>query len=148
MTPTAELLVVDASVATKWHLTDEADSDIALNLLARFTGGELEFIAPAHIRAEVPSSITVATIRRPPRLTPEEGRAAIDEFLTIGVRTVEDDDLVRAAYAAARQYGCAYYDGLYLALAQRLGVRFILADRRFYTLIQHLPFVVWLPDYR
>ena len=33
MAATAELLVVDASVATKWHLPDEADADIALALL-------------------------------------------------------------------------------------------------------------------
>lgn len=60
---------------------------------------------------------------------------------------VEDDALVLAAYNAAQTYGCAYYDGLYLALAERLGVRFVLADRRFYDLIRHLPFVVWLSDY-
>ncbi|MBI2760227.1 MAG: hypothetical protein HYX51_02230 [Chloroflexi bacterium] len=55
--------------------------------------------------------------------------------------------LVVAAFAVVQQYGCAFYDGLYLALAQRLGVRFILADRPFYNLIQQLPFVVWLGDY-
>ena len=62
--------------------------------------------------------------------------------------THDDDQLITDAYAAAQQYGCAFYDGLYLALAQRLDVRFILADRPFYDRIAQLPFVVWLADYQ
>ncbi len=147
MVATAELLVVDASVATKWHLPDESDADRALLLLDRFAAGELQLIAPQHIRAEVPSAITVATRGRHARLRREQGDAAIDEFLGLALPTVDDDQLVRAAAATAHEYGCAYYDGLYLALAQRLGVRFILADDRFHRLIRHLPLVVWLGDY-
>lgn len=147
MVATAELVVVDASVATKWHLPDETDADIALLLLDRFASGEVQLIAPQHIRSEVPSAITVATRGRQARLTREQGDAAVDEFLGIALPTVDDDQLVRATYATAYEYGCAYYDGLYLALAQRLGVRFILADDRFYRLIRHLPFVTWLSDY-
>ncbi len=147
MVATAELLVVDASVATKWHLPDESDADRALLLLDRFAGGEVQLIAPQHIGAEVPSAITVATRGRHARLRPDQADAAIDEFLAIALPTVDDDQLVRAAAAAAHEYGCAYYDGLYLALAQRLGVRLILADERFHVRIQHLPFVLWLADY-
>ena len=144
---TSELWVVEASVATKWHLPDEADADRAHALLSRFLRGQLRLVAPQHIRAEVPSAITVATRGRTPRLTAEAGAAAIDEFLELPLPTVDDDQLVRAAYAAAQEYGCAFYDGLYLALAQRLNVRFLLADGRFHPLIRHLPFVVWLGDY-
>lgn len=61
MNPTAELWVVDASVATKWHLPDETDADRALALLRRHIDGELQLVAPQHLRAEVPSAITVAT---------------------------------------------------------------------------------------
>jgi predicted nucleic acid-binding protein len=147
MVATAELLVVDASVATKWHLPDEADADIALFLLDRFADGAVQLIAPQHIRAEVPSAITVATRGRQPRLTREQGDAAIDEFLALALPTVDDDPLVRTAAATAHAYGCAFYDGLYLALAQRLEVRFILADERFHRLIRHLPSVIWLGDY-
>jgi predicted nucleic acid-binding protein len=147
MVTTAELLVVDASVATKWHLPDESDADLALLLLERFAAGTVQLIAPGHIRAEVPSAITVATRGRQPRITRTQGDAAIDEFLALALPTVDDDGLVRAAAATAYDYGCAFYDGLYLALAQRLDVRFILADDRFYRLIRHLPSVVWLGDY-
>lgn len=147
MAATADLWVVDASVATKWHLPDEPDADRAHALLTRFLRGQLRLVAPQHIRSEVPSAITVATRGRQARLARAHGDAAIDEFLAVALPTVEDDQLVRAAYAVAHEYGCAFYDGLYFALAQRLGVRFILADDRFYRLIRHLPFVVWLGDY-
>ena len=152
MAATAELLVVDASVATKWHLPDEADADIALALLTRYLRGEVQLVAPQHIRSEVPSAITVATRMTPrgqahPRRTVTQGAQAIADFLALGLPTVDDDVLVAAAYEVAQQYGCAFYDGLYLALAQRLNVRFVLADHRFYALIRQLPFVVWLSDY-
>ena len=152
MAATVELMVVDASVATKWHLTDEPDSTAAVALLRRYTDGALRFVAPQHIRSEVPSAITVATRMVPrgqhqPRITPAQAALYIDDFLALDLPTVDDDALVRAAAGAAQQYGCAFYDALYLALAQRFGARFILADERFYALIRHLPFVVWLSDY-
>ncbi len=62
MATAAELLVVDASVATKWHLTDKDDADKALALLTRYTRGEVYLIAPQHIRSEIPSAITVANL--------------------------------------------------------------------------------------
>ena len=152
MAAIAELLLVDASVATKWYLTDEADANIADVLLTSYGRGEIALTAPQHIRSEVPSAITVATRVVPrgqqqPRRTVEQGAQAIADFLALALPTVDDDELVGAAYAAAQHYGCAYYDGLYLALALRLGVRFIIADHRFYELIRHLSFVVWLADY-
>jgi predicted nucleic acid-binding protein len=147
MVASDDLWVVDASVATKWHLSDEADADRAHALLTRFLRGQVRLVAPQHIRSEVPSAITVATCGRTPRLTTDAGAAAIDEFLGLPLRTIDNDQLVRAAYATAHEFGCAFYDGLYLALAQRLGVRFILADDRFHRLIRHLPFVIWLGDY-
>ena len=151
VTPT-ETLVVDASVATKWYLTDEADAELALRLLTSFGRGALALVAPQQIRSEVPSAITVATRtilrgQQHPRQTVAQGARAIADFLALDLPTVDDNELVMAAYEVAQQYGCAFYDGLYLALAQRLGVRFILADQRFYALIRQLPFVVWLGDY-
>ena len=147
MVSAAELLVVDASVVVKWFLPDETDMALARSLLTQFAQGRVQFIAPQHIRSEVPSAITVATRGRQPRITVAQGDAAIADFLTLDLPTHDDNALVTAAYATAQQHGCAYYDGLYLALAERLGVRFILADERFYGLVRHLPFVVRLADY-
>ncbi len=49
-------LVLDASVAVKWHLKDEDYAAEAALLLEDFGQGELELVAPAQIRYEVPSA--------------------------------------------------------------------------------------------
>lgn len=143
----AESLVVDASVAAKWHLTDEQFSDEATLVLTRFAQGEVELLAPEQIRYEVPSAITVATLGRKPRISLEQGREAISEFLALGIKTVGDSDLILAGYALVHQYGCALYDALYLALAQRLAIQFITADQKLYRMIEDLSEVVWIGDY-
>ncbi|MBI2761716.1 MAG: type II toxin-antitoxin system VapC family toxin [Chloroflexi bacterium] len=140
-------MVVDASVATKWHLVDEDLADEALLLLDRFSHGVVNFVAPQHIRYEIASAISVATHRRPPRLTRVEGRAAIQEFLAVNIILFDDNALNQAAYELTHTDGCAFYDGLYVALAQRMGIPLIMADDRLYRLVGHYPFVVWLADY-
>jgi len=143
----AEVLVVDASVATKWLLTDEEHVDRARLILQHFAEGKTQIVAPAHLRYEVPSAITAATVGRRSRLSPEEGKEAIDEFLELGLQTVETDELIRAAYPLVHQHGCSFYDALYLALAQDLGVPLVTADRQFYQRVRRLSQVVWIGDY-
>lgn len=146
MTP-AETFVVDASVAVKWHLTDEENSVEAAVLLARFSENQVELIAPDHIRSEVPNAIAVATLGQTPRLTEEQGREAIEEFLSLGVPTVGGDQLVRDAYPLVHRYGLAFYDALYVALAQQLSASLITADRALYQRTRPLPWIVWIGDY-
>jgi predicted nucleic acid-binding protein len=140
-------VVVDASVATKWHLPDEEHTDKARLLLTRFAQGKAELVAPDYIRYEVPNAITVATQGRKPRITQQQGQEAIEEFLSLHIRTLDSNDLVLSAYSLVHQYGCALYDGLYVALQNRLNLPFLTADRRLYQRIQHLPSIIWLGDY-
>lgn len=147
MSSDAEAAVVDASVAVKWHLTDEEDADKAADLLAQFVRGQIVLVAPDQIRYEVPSAIAAATLGRRPRLTPGQGRDAVEEFLALGVRTIGDQELILAAYSLVHQYGCAFYDALYLALAQRLQLSLVTADRKLYQRVGYLPEVVWVGDY-
>ena len=64
--PAPSALVVDASVAVKWHLGDEEHADQAVQLLQRFAQGDVELLAPTQIRYEVPSAITAATLGTTP----------------------------------------------------------------------------------
>lgn len=147
MAKTAEALVVDASVAVKWHLEGEEDTEQAQQLLTRFSQGSIALVAPEHIRSEVPSAVTVATIGKHPRLSREEGKAAIDEFLALGLKTVSRDELIVAAYSLVHQYRCSFYDALYVALALDLQLPLITADRKLYERIKELPGIIWLADY-
>ena len=145
--PTDEALVVDASVATKWHLADEEHADRALLLLRRFALGQTDLIAPDYIRYEVPSAITVATTGVRPRIQPASGKQAIEDFLALGLKTVDSVGLTLAAYDVVQRHGCSLYDALYLALAEQLGLRFITADAKLYRRLRHLPHIVWIGDY-
>jgi predicted nucleic acid-binding protein len=140
-------MVVDASVAVKWHLSDEEDAEAAVELLTRFGEGDIELVAPDQIRYEVPNAIAVATIGQAPRLSQEQGREAIGEFVGLGLPTIADNELVTAAYPLVHQYGIAFYDALYLALALRLSIPLITADRRLYNRLRQLPGVIWIGDY-
>ncbi len=142
-----EAIVVDASVAAKWHLTDEEHSDAALRLIERYVSGEIELVAPKQIHYEVPSAITAATLGPRPRLLPVQGRQAIEEFLALGVTTIGDSDLVVSAYDLVHRFRCAFYDALYVALSRRLAIPFVTADLKLYKLIRDLPDVVWIGDY-
>ena len=142
--PSTDALVVDASEAVKWHLTDEPDATRAAELYEAFITGRLALLAPMQIRHEVPSAISVASRARPPRLSVAEGEAAIREFLAIDLQLTDDTELAVAAYHLVGSLGIAYYDALYVALAERHRIRFITADRRLYDRVRHLPGVVWL----
>jgi len=148
MTQGRDQLVVDASVAVKWHLITEEDAEHAKRLLLALGEGTITLFAPEHIRYEVPSAITVATRGANPRLTAAKGRAAVSEFLALPLWTVSDDELVTCAYEAAQQYGIAFYDGLYVALAQRLSLPMVMADTRLHELVRHLPGMLWITDWR
>jgi predicted nucleic acid-binding protein len=147
MEQAAEALVVDASLAVKWHLLDEEHAQEAALLLRRFMQGEIDLVAPTHLRYEVPSAIIVATLGRDPRLTAQQGREAIEDFLALGLRTVNTDTLILAAYPLVHQYGIAFYDALYLALSQQLDLPFITADGKLYQRLSQLPSVIWIGDY-
>lgn len=141
-------LVVDASVAVKWYLPEgEDDLDAARLVLDRFSAGDLGLVAPDLLVYEVASAVTVATIGRQPRLSRALGDLAIDRFLGLGLRTANGAGLLPAAFALVHRHGCALYDASYLALAQRLGIPFLTADRKLHRRIGHLPEVVWLADY-
>lgn len=143
--PTA--LVVDASVAAKWHLQDEEYAAEALALLTRYVNGEIELVAPDQIRYEVPSTITVATLGRSPRLTRSVAEAAIAQFLALGLTTVNTDALIQAAFPLVHHHTIAFYDALYLALSHALTIPFITADRKLYQRLTAQPQVIWIGDY-
>jgi predicted nucleic acid-binding protein len=147
MTRPADSLVLDASVATKWYLSDEEDSAAAANVLGLFYRDEIALLAPTLIVLEVASAITIATAGQRPRLGKSEGREAIGKFLQLGLATFPDDRLVLPAYDLVGQVGCAIYDALYLALARSLSIPLLTADARFYRLVGRAPDVLWIGNY-
>ncbi|MGH2559192.1 MAG: type II toxin-antitoxin system VapC family toxin [Thermomicrobiales bacterium] len=145
-TPRLPVFVVDASVATKWYLLDEEDTRAADAVLADFREGRILLVAPDHIRYEVASAIQNAY--RTNRLTNDQAQRATAEFLSWHIPKASGDDLILAAREAAIRFGCSFYDGLYVALAESAGCPLIFADRRLRnTLGGQFGHALWLTDY-
>lgn len=146
MRPTAEAYVVDASVAVKWYLLGEVLNEPANSLYRGHVEREHVLVAPAHIHCEVPSAIVAATRGNSARISIDEGRTAVVEFLTLNIRTVPTHELVLNAFALVHEFQISIYDALYLALTLGYRIPLITADARFYRQVAALPDVVWLGD--
>lgn len=140
------LFVVDASVAVKWVLLDEPDTQLAERLLEDFREGRVGLVAPVHLRFEVPSAVRNAV--RAHRLTAIEGQVAVDRFLSASIPTVDDDPLIEAGYELAVRVNCSLYDGCCVALAELLRVPLVHADLRLRNALgTTFPLGLWLDDY-
>jgi predicted nucleic acid-binding protein len=136
-------LVVDASIATKWFLNDEEFAYEADALLRAFHEETVSLYAPDHIRYEVGNALRNAVRRE--RITDAQGRRALSMFLAWQIPTTTNDDLIRAAYDHAIEFDCAFYDGLYLALASETGTPLVHADQRLRnTLIGRFDLELWI----
>ena len=122
------MLVVDASVATKWFLAED-DSDDALQLL---TIG-LKLIGPTLAKYEVASAF--ARRLRDQEISPDDATEYQDRWLhavaTNVIRLSEDDRDIRTGSELAANIGHLLPDCIYLAMAERLQVPLVTADEAF-----------------
>ena len=124
------MIVVDASLATKWILV-EPDSAAATNLLAANTG---QLHAPDLLIVEVASAI-VRTANMDKGLTDEMG-TRLSQWTggrTAGAVELHSvtRSLVAAAGAIAISLGHPLKDCIYLALAEQLGAELATCEARF-----------------
>lgn len=121
-----ELVVVDASVAAKWVIA-EPETAIANEYLA----GAFSLAAPAIIRIEV-NGAAIRGVRRG-TLTESVARATVERWEQMiafqAVRLFPSEDVLAEAIELAFRCKHALADCLYLALAQKLDVKLITADR-------------------
>lgn len=124
------LLVIDASVAAKFVLT-EAETAIALEYLH----GSDRLVAPALIKYEV--SGAVLRRYRSGQMDVEPARAACDEWHAIlaegRVYLHPNEQIYDRAIELAFETRHALADCFYLATAELLGAALITADRTFHA---------------
>jgi predicted nucleic acid-binding protein len=122
------MIVVDASVAVKW-LVSEQDEDAAEELLRT----EAQVAGPALLRVEVTAAI--ARKARFGEIQVAQAEAAIELWLTILGRAdldllAESPDLPRALKLSL-ELNHPLQDCVYLALAERLDAPLVTADEKF-----------------
>lgn len=118
--------VVDASVVVKWFVP-EVHAVAARNLLRE----DFALSAPDLVRAEV-GNVLWKKWRRG-----QLSSGVVDEVLRdLGDFTLEietSEPLMGAAWNVARLYDRSFYDGLYVALAERTDCPLVTADRKLYN---------------
>ena len=136
--------VLDASVAVKWAIpsTEETLTAESLQLLKRYTQGEINFIVPDVFWAEVGNVMWKGVRqRRWPQTVAE--RAASD-MRDRNFFTVPSLELLAEALKIACANDRSVYDCLYVALAIQFKIEMITADERLANaLAARLP-VKWL----
>jgi predicted nucleic acid-binding protein len=133
-------LVVDASVAAKWLLA-EALSAKAVGLVQL----ENELLVPELFWAEIGNILWKKA--RTGELPDTEAVRRFDDLASMGLRTVSNALIARAAIGVALAAGRTVYDSVYVALAMHEGCRFVTADERLVNALAGTPYavhVVWL----
>ena len=136
-------LVVDASVAVKWLVT-EPGSDIARELAA--SGEDLH--APRLMASEVASALWRK--ERVGDIEPGDAGAMLLWVPEMPVRWNADERVCAEAARLALSLDHPVYDCVYLALAHRIGTVLVTADRRFVAVLEsteHGQAAVALADY-
>jgi predicted nucleic acid-binding protein len=122
------MIVLDASVTVKWFASEPGSAE-ARSLVH----SDEELVAPELTQVEVASALVKKAMRQ--QLNLKEAH----EALTLWFEAINDGDIVllpdadylAAASELALQLAHPLADCLYLALAERLGVALITADRAF-----------------
>lgn len=131
-------LVVDASVAVKWHLRDEGLVQEAEALLDRYLARRLTLAAPSFIRYELANTLEQA--RRQERITADQATKELVTFLQLRVHAEQDTDaLVELARDVAERIGASVYDATYIAFAEQTGLGFVTDDRQLLTRVANYP---------
>jgi predicted nucleic acid-binding protein len=138
-------IVIDASTAAKWQLSDETDSIPALDMLQDYIAGTIEFVAPRIWSYEIANVMNKAVSIG--RLTETEGREAFEILHMLDIEFL-DFPSPSDAYRLARTYQRSVYDSLYLTAAHTHNLDFWTGDRRLYNaVVERLSFVRWIGDY-
>lgn len=120
-------IVVDASVALKWFLRDQAAEEHcnqALDLLRGIAAGMVMPTQPPHFVAEVAAVLA--------RAKPDTAQRDLQRLLALPMRVVGEPEHYASAIALASQLGQHVFDTLYHALALgTAGAVFVTADKRY-----------------
>ena len=125
----ADYVVVDASIAVKWLVTEEYTEE-ADALARRWLAEGTQMVAPYHMRVEATNAIYKRMVRG--ERTLEAVAIDVEVLLAMDIEFMDISDLhIRAVHLASELRQGAVYDAHYLALAESLECELWTADQRF-----------------
>jgi predicted nucleic acid-binding protein len=138
-------LVIDSSVAVKWFVIEPYSTE-ARRILDAYQSGELSFIAPDLINAEVANIIWKKQIFQGLGLS--DAVEILDKFRGLEFSFVPSKELIEDAYRIAVSHRRTVYDALYLALSVRESCQFVTADEKLFNALgSFFPNLVWLANW-
>jgi predicted nucleic acid-binding protein len=140
--------IIDASVAVKWilQLADEPFVDIASSILDDYQAHRIRLFAPAVINYEIGDALLRAVRRG--RVTSTQARAGLEGFYDLRVPKTSSRRLLARGWDISTLYGCSFYDGAYLALAELTATPFLYADERLRNVLaDRFSPALWITDY-
>ncbi|HWZ20059.1 MAG TPA: type II toxin-antitoxin system VapC family toxin [Ktedonobacteraceae bacterium] len=144
-----DIVVVDASLALKWVLS-ETDSNTAIALLQTWNTDKIEIIAPALFTFEATNILYRQVVTN--KLSYEEVKKLLTKLLSIGIlfNFVQHREISIRAMELSHRFGLpAAYDAHYLALAEHEKCEYWTADTRLWNAVaDELPWVRRLSDHQ
>jgi predicted nucleic acid-binding protein len=129
-------LVVDASVALKWVVT-EPGSEEAASLLTELAAGAVALLAPEHLVGEVANGLHTRVAQNV--LTAEDACAGLEAISHLDLTFVGGPGRWFQCLPAALECGVTAYDALYLLLARDFDAVLVTADERLQAATTGLP---------
>jgi predicted nucleic acid-binding protein len=122
--------IVDASVATRWFLGEQADALVqsAMGLLAEYQAGRFNIHAPELLPIEVANAVWKQV--RFAGLLPADARDAIAELLSYEMVLHPHVPLASESLDVALAHRISVYDATYVTVAKRTGLPLWTLDRR------------------
>lgn len=122
-------IVVDASFAGAWFLTDElnAEADVVLQQVAE---GGIEIVIPSLWHYEIANLLGSARRRKRLSVAAAEKAANLLQQIPLGQVDIPDSIATQRILGLAQQHHLSAYDAAYLELSQRLGIPLLTADHK------------------
>lgn len=123
-------VVVDASVALKWVVTEPGSAQ-AVSLLDEMAAGTVALLAPEHLVGELANGLRKRVAQNV--LTVEDACAALDAISHLELTFVGGAGRWFRCLAAALDWGITTHDALYVLLARDFDAELVTADERLYA---------------
>jgi len=125
MVETAQVFIIDASVAVKWYISEE-DRERALKVRRDYVEGKIDLASPALVIYEVFNAL-----RYHPGLTPSDMARYLDSLLDMQMDLrLPSEETNRVAAKLAVKEGISGYDAHYVALAQSVRAQLLTSDAK------------------
>jgi len=134
-------LVLDASIVYKWFI-DEKLSKQALEIRDLIASSKYSIVVPDLLIYELSNALRYNT-----DYSNEEIKEAIRSLYDMEIDIVAPViEILESSIDIARSFDITIYDAYYISLTEEIGYHFITADKKLFSKVSSLDFILFLGD--